>query len=201
MKAALGDGEGEAFRRVGAADDGSGGRAAEADVEVGAGDEEAIGVWGLEGWGDVGEVDGGEGLFDMEVARFAIEAESIPIEDAIGGVAVLLDFVDQEASADGVEASGGDEEAIAGARMEDVDEVGGGAIGEGCEEGLTGDAGVEASVDFGSGLGVGDEPHFGFGFAVEFGREVLWGVDLKAEVLASVEDLHEKGETVGGMGG
>ena len=39
MKAALGDGEGEAFRRVGAADDGSGGAAAEADFEVGAGDE------------------------------------------------------------------------------------------------------------------------------------------------------------------
>ena len=165
MKAALGDGEGEAFGGVGAADDGSGGAAAEADFEVGAGDEKAIGVRGLEGGGDVGEVDGGEGLFDMEVARFAIEAESIPVEDAIGGVAVLLDFVDEKAGADGVEASGGDEEAIAGARMEDVDEVGGGAIGEGCEEGLAGDTGVEASVDFGSGFGMGDEPHFGFRFA------------------------------------
>ena len=131
MKAALRDGEGEAFRRVGATDDGGGGGAAEADFEVGAGDEEAVGVRGLEGGGDVGEVDGGEGLFDVEVARFAIEAESVPVEDAIGGVAVLLDLVNEEAGTDGVEASGGDEEAIAGARMEDVDEVGGGAIGEG----------------------------------------------------------------------
>ena len=39
MKAALGDGEGEAFRRVRTADDGGGGAAAEADFEVGAGDE------------------------------------------------------------------------------------------------------------------------------------------------------------------
>ncbi len=39
MKAALGDGEGEAFGGVVAADDGSGGGAAEADFEVGAGDE------------------------------------------------------------------------------------------------------------------------------------------------------------------
>ena len=201
MKTALGDGEGEALGGVGAVDDGGGGGAAEADFEVGAGDEEAVGVRGLEGGGDVGEVDGGEGLFDVEVARFAIEAESVPVEDAIGGVAVLLDLVDEEASADGVEATGGDKEAIAGARIEDVDEVGGGAIGEGCEEGLAGDTGVEASVDFGSGFGMGDEPHFGFGFAVELGSEVLWGVDLKAEVLAGVEDLHEKGETRGGMGG
>ena len=201
MKAALGDGEGEAFRWVRAADDGSGGAAAEADFEVGAGDEEAVGVRGLEGGSDVGEVDGGEGLFDMEVARFAIEAESIPVEDAIGGVAVLLDLVNEEACADGVEAAGGDEEAIAGARMEGVDEVGGGAVGEGCEEGLAGDTGVEASVDFGSGFGMGDEPHFGFGFAVEFGGEVLWGMDLKAEILAGVQDLHEQRETGGGMGG
>jgi hypothetical protein len=201
LKAALGDGEGEAFRWVRAADDGSGGAAAEADFEVGAGDEEAVGVRGLEGGGDVGEVDGGEGLFDMEVARFAIEAESIPVEDAIGGVAVLLDLVNEEAGADGVEAAGGDEKAIAGARMEDVDEVGGGAIGEGCEEGLAGDTGVEASVDFGSGFGMGDEPHFGFGFAVELGSEVLWGMDLKAEILAGVQDLHEQREPGGGMGG
>lgn len=132
MKAALGDCEGEAFGGVGAADDGGGGGAAEADVEVWAGDEQAIGVRGLEGGGDVGEVDGSDGLFDMEVARFAIEAEAIPVEDAIGGVAVLLNFVDEEAGADGVKASGGDEKAIASARMEDVDEVGCGAVGKGC---------------------------------------------------------------------
>ena len=48
---------------------------------------------------------------------------------------------------------------------------------------------------------MGDEPHFGFGFAVELGGEVFRGMDLKAEVLASVEDFHEKRETRGGMGG
>jgi hypothetical protein len=36
---------------------------------------------------------------------------------------------------------------------------------------------------------------------VELGGEVLWGMDLKAEVLASVEDFHEKRETRGAMGG
>lgn len=45
LEAALGDGEGEAFSGVGAADDGGGGCAAEADFEMGAGDEVAVGVW------------------------------------------------------------------------------------------------------------------------------------------------------------
>lgn len=83
----------------------------------------------MEGGGNIGEVDGGEGLFDVEVARFAIKPESVPVEDTVGGVAVLLDFKDEEAGADGVEASGWDEEAIADPRMEDVDEVGDGAVG------------------------------------------------------------------------
>jgi len=38
----------------------------------------------------------------MEFARFAIESEAIPIEDAVGRVGVLLDFVNQESCADRV---------------------------------------------------------------------------------------------------
>lgn len=60
---------------------------------------------------------------------------------------------------------------------------------------------MESGVDFGSGFGVGDEPHFGFGFPMKLSGEVLWWVHLEAEILAGVEDFHEEGEARGGMGG
>lgn len=82
-----------------------------------------------------------------------------------------------------------------------MDEVGDGAVCEGGEEGVTGDAGAESGIDFGSGFGVGDEPHLGFGLAVEPGCEVFRGMDLEAEILAGVEDFHEEREAGGGMGG
>ena len=55
------------------------------------------------------EVDAGKGLGDVEVAGLAGGIGAVPVEDAVGGVRVLLDFVDEEAGPDGVEAPGLDE--------------------------------------------------------------------------------------------
>ncbi len=54
---------------------------------------------------EVVKVDGGHRFLDVEVACFAIESHAVPIKDAVGGVGVLLDFVDEEAGPDGVEAA------------------------------------------------------------------------------------------------
>lgn len=73
-------------------------------LEVGAGGEE-IALWGVHGGLDVGEVDAGERFFDMELAGISVVVEAIPVKDAVGGVGVLLDFVDEKARADGVESA------------------------------------------------------------------------------------------------
>lgn len=52
----------------------------------------------------------------MEVAGFAVEAIPVPVKDAVGRVAVLLDLDDHETLADRVETSARDEDALAGAR-------------------------------------------------------------------------------------
>lgn len=58
---------------------------------------------------DIGEVDACERFRDMEVAGFAICVSAIPIEDAVGGIGILLNFMDEKSRADGVEASRFDE--------------------------------------------------------------------------------------------
>jgi ammonia channel protein AmtB len=87
----------------------------------------AVGV--VHGRLEVIEVDAGEGFFDVQVTWFSVESEAVPVEDAVGGVRVLLDFVDEETRADGVEAAGGDEDGFARVGENRVHMIGDGSIG------------------------------------------------------------------------
>ena len=71
------------------------------DDEVGAGGE-SFSIWGVHFGFEILEVDGSEGLFHMEISRGAIKANAVPVEYAVGGVGVLLNFVDKEARSDRV---------------------------------------------------------------------------------------------------
>lgn len=149
-------------------------------------------------WFDVVEIDGGEGLGDVEFAGLAGGGVfAVPVEDAVGGVGVLLDFVDQESAADGVEASGRDEDGLSFVRGDAVDVFGDGAVFDGALELRFGGVFFEADVEFGAGQAVGDEPHFGFRLAAEGGGEFGWRVNLNGKVVGAVEDFDEDGEACG----
>ena len=127
----------------------------------------------------------------MEFARFAIESEAVPIEDAVGCVGVLLDFVNQESRTDRMEAAGGDEDRITGRGAHRMHAIGNRAIGDRGFERLTGHAVFEADIKFRAGIAIGDEPHFRFRFAVQRCGKRDWRMHLDREVVARVEDLDE----------
>lgn len=190
------DGEdGEGFG-IGAGDRFAGGERQEFGFEEGAGGE-GVAFGEVHRGLEVVEVDAGEGMSDVEVAGLAVETEAVPVEDAVGRIGVLLDFVDEESRADGVEAAGGDENGIAGLRRDGVHEVRDGAVADGLLELVAGDALAEADVEFRSGITSGDEPHFCFWFTIERGCKGGWRMDLDGEVVAGVEDFDEDGEAVG----
>jgi hypothetical protein len=56
----------------------------------------------------------------VEGAGLAVGAYAAPVADAIGGVAVLLDFEEEVAGADGVDAAGVDEVGVAWGGVEDL---------------------------------------------------------------------------------
>ncbi len=145
-------------------------------------------------------IDAGEGFADVEIAGFALEAAAIPIEDAIGGVGILLDLVDEESGADGVEAAGGDEDRLAGSGSDGVDAIGDGPVPDGVLKHGAGDALPETDVEFRAGLTAGDVPHFRFRLAAEQCGEIGRRVDLDGEVVAGVEDLDEDGKAGVGIG-
>ena len=92
---------------------------------------------------------------------------AVPVEDPVGGVGILLDFEDDEAGADGVDASAGEEHGIALGDVDAVEAIGDGAVGNFAFELGAGDALTEADVERGAGFGLGDEPEFGLGLAAE----------------------------------
>ncbi len=145
---------------------------------------------------EIDEVDAGERLLDVEVAGFTIEAEAVPVEHTVGGIGILLDFMDEQARADGMESAGGNENGFAGLRFDRMDEVGGGSIGDGLLEIGAGDTFLQSDVKFRTWIAIGDEPHFGFRLAAEMGREFRRRVDLEGKVIPGIEDFDEDGETV-----
>ena len=127
----------------------------------------------------------------MEFARFAIESEAVPIEDAVGRIGVLLDFVNQESRTDRMEAARGDEDRITGRGAHRMHAIGNRAIGDRGFERLTGHAVFESDIKFRAGIAIGDEPHFRFRFAVQRCGKRDWRMHLDGKIVARVEDLDE----------
>ena len=59
-------------------------------------------------------IEAGDGLFQMQFARLAVEPHASPVVDPVGGVGALLDLGDEEAGGDRVHGSGGDHDDVAG---------------------------------------------------------------------------------------
>jgi hypothetical protein len=111
----------------------------------------------------------------------------------------LLDLEDEITAIDGVDLAAAHEDAIALGDGETVHERFELILVEGLLELLAGDAFFQAYEQAGAGLGVGDIPGLGFGFAPEAGGELGGRVDLEAEALAAIEPFYKNGE--GAIGG
>ena len=142
----------------------------------------------------VGEVNRGERFGDVECARFSVEARAVPVEDAVGRVAVLLDLHDEAAGADRVAAPARDEHRVARPHWHAVEQVGGVTVGERALEIRAGRAAPEARVERGIFRRIEQIPHFRLRFAAQLGGHVRGRVDLNGERVLRVEDFCEQGK-------
>lgn len=132
----------------------------------------------------------------MELAWGAVESEPVPVVNAVGGVGVLLDFVDEETSTDGVDAAGRDVDGVASFCRDGVDAIFCATLAECGFEGFLGGAIFETDVEGCAGGGICDVPHFGFWLAAELGGDVCRGMYLDGEVVSGIEDFDEERETL-----
>ena len=106
----------------------------------------------------------------MQFARFAVQAEAVPIEHPIGRVGVLLDFKDDQARAERVNPAAGQEHGVARPHAHAMKTLGHGASLDLLLELGAGDAAFQADIKLRARRGLGDIPHLGLRFAAQFRR-------------------------------
>lgn len=70
-------------------------------------------------WSEV-EVDHGQRFLNVELSWFAVRSDSIPVVQAVGRIARLLDFCNHQAGADSVHGAGGDQQTVTDGRFKEV---------------------------------------------------------------------------------
>jgi len=150
-------------------------------------------------WGrlEIIEVNRGERFADVEGARLAGIVHAIPIVDPVSGVGVLLNLSNDQAGADGMEATRWYEQRFTGMNGELVKTFleGRTALFDGGFELLAGDVAAQAGNQRGVRRGVEDVPHLSFGFAAEQRGQFGWRVNLEREPFTGVEQFDEEWKT------
>ena len=142
------------------------------------------------------KVDGLQGLVDVQGPRLSVRPQAVPIEQPEGGVARLLDFRHQHAPAEGVDRSGGQEDAIARRWPEGVQAVLAASLANRRHECVAIDARLQSRVDQALRLRLQDDPGLGFpqiGWAQLRGHRII-GMHLDRQRLGRIEELQQQGE-------
>ena len=130
----------------------------------------------------------------MQIPGFAIEAQAVPIEDAVSRVAVLLDFDDKVSFADGVEASARNKDAVALPGGEHVEAFFNFAAPEFFLEGRARRSGRQTGIDAAARGALQEIPHLGLRFPLELRRDRGGWVNLDRKAVARIEQFAKQGE-------
>src|ERR1051326_669076 len=115
----------------------------------------------------------------MQVTRFSIEPNAIPIKNAVSGVGVLLDFKDYQACANGVNSTARQKHNVPRFDRDAVEAIGNFAGLDFLLEWVACDAAFQSDIQFRAGFRIGDVPHLGLGFAAELSGFVSGRMDLE----------------------
>jgi len=135
------------------------------------------------------------GIGPHGLRAFAVEADTVPIEDAIGGVGVLLDFENHVAGTQGMNPAAGEKHDVARLDGEAVEAIGDSAIVDFGFEFFWSDAAFKADEQIRVGRCLGDIPHFGLGLAAHFRGFAGGRMDLQGELFLGVEDFYQERES------
>ena len=131
----------------------------------------------------------------MELAGLAIQAWTVIIIDAIGDVGGLLHLGQHNATTDGMDTTGREIEDIAGLHLMVGQDLSDGAIGDSAVILVRGNLLLKAGIEVTALVGLDDVPHLGLAFLTVFTHgHLIIGVDLNAEVLLGINELHQEGQ-------
>src|SRR4029077_18518415 len=111
------------------------------------------------------EIDALQRLIHMKLSSLTLIIDSVPIENAISGVAVLLDLDQDVSAADGVKSPGRQENGVPVLRPDRVNTIGDSSRMKGVLELIARHRFSEANENFGIRFRRKNIPKFGLGFA------------------------------------
>ena len=169
------------------------------DIEVGGVDDLDGTVVGVDVLGAVVflymEVEGLGGEFGVQFAGFAVHAGAVVVEDAVGDVAGLLDFGEEDATTDGMDTTGREVEHIACLDLMVGQHLGDGTVFYAFLVFIGGYGLLEAGIEVGAGVGLDDVPHLGLAhLAMDSLGHLVVGMDLDAEVATGIDELDQQGQ-------
>ena len=139
------------------------------------------------------EINGIARLERVELTRLAIEAETVVVEETVGDIGTLLDLAHHDASADGVYASGRDEEDIAGMHLVTCKNIDNRAVVNTLGIVVLRDLLLETYEHGGSWVGLHDVPHLCLAErTVTLVSQFVVGMHLYGEVAGGIDELDEQ---------
>ena len=133
----------------------------------------------------------------MPLVIVAVLIHAVVIVETIGDIGGLLDLVEHDARADGVDGACGDEKHVPPLHGHAVEDVGEAALLDGGLVGLSGGILLEAVVESRALLAVQDVPHLGLAVLPLMGEGILvGGVYLHRQVSLGVDELDEEREVI-----
>jgi hypothetical protein len=147
------------------------------------------------GWLVIIEIDASQRLFDVELPRLTVEAKPVPIKDAIGCIAVLLNFKDKIACINGMEPAARDKYKIVLPARYPMEEIRDRGVRQSRFEIVFARPLFQADVDTGPFVGGHEVPKLRLGFIEEFDRSMARRVDLNGEDIGGIQDLYKDRKT------
>ena len=135
-----------------------------------------------------------EALLDVQLARLAVGLEAPVVVEAVGDVGILLQLVEDDAVADRMDRSGGDQDDIARVDLDTPQVVLQPGLGDGAADFVLGGLLLQPVDDLGAVVGLQDIPRLGFAetAVLMLSGVLVVGVDLHRELILRVDELGEE---------
>src|SRR5690606_9692326 len=131
-------------------------------------------------------VDAFHRFLKVELSRLPVDTGTVPVVHPIGGVGVLLDFINEQARPDGVEATARDENVIPFSHRDGMDAGFGPTRRERFAERFPVDPLAQAHVEYRSRSGGGDVPDLALRLSPELRGDLRGRMDLEGELVPRV---------------
>ena len=133
-----------------------------------------------------------ERFLDMKLPGFAIQPHAVPVIDTIRRIRVLLDFKNDQSSANRVNAPTRQEHGIALPDRDSMKAFAHAAATDALFELRPCYASFKPNIKFRAGIGVGDVPHFGFRIAAQLAGFGCGRMHLERKLFSRIQNLDEQ---------